>query len=160
MFGLTGVRLYAAIGAAIALALFLGWVARIDHLRGSHLTALHTLQHQADQVLVATQGAADNPTLTWEATAGQIVALGDSNQRLKVAIADQNQRIDQMAADAVKLRAKAAELKVIADKAQAQRQAALTKLSDLAITPGTRGDCLTLLHEAEEALDIVRGAGL
>ena len=31
---------------------------------------------------------------------------------------------------------------------------------DMTITPGTREDCMTLLREAEEALDLVREAGL
>lgn len=37
MFGLAGPKLYAAIGGAIVIALFLAWVWRIDSLRASHL---------------------------------------------------------------------------------------------------------------------------
>lgn len=36
MFGLTGLRLYGALGAAVALALFLAWVWRIDSLRAHY----------------------------------------------------------------------------------------------------------------------------
>ena len=36
MFGLAGLKLYGALGAAVAVALFLGWVWRIDSLRGQY----------------------------------------------------------------------------------------------------------------------------
>lgn len=36
MFGLAGLKLYGAIGAAVAVMLFLGWVWRIDSLRAQH----------------------------------------------------------------------------------------------------------------------------
>lgn len=118
----------------------------------------HDLQDQADTVLLAVREASDNPDLEWKNAAGQVVALGESNSRLKGAIAEQNAAIDEMAREAVRLRARATELKRIADKAQAQRRSALQRLNDLSITPGTRTDCMTLLSEAEQALDIVRQA--
>ena len=65
-----------------------------------------------------------------------------------------------MAAEAVRLRKRADELKVIAAKAEAQRRAAYTRLSDMALTPGQRADCMALLREAEAALDLVKDSGL
>lgn len=121
---------------------------------------LDALARQAATVLVALRSASDNPKADWETAPGQIIALGESNRRLKGEIDATNQTIDQMAADAVRLRAKSAELRAIADKAEAQRRAAYARLSDMAATPGTRNDCMTLLREAEDALNIVRGAGL
>ena len=84
----------------------------------------------------------------------------DQDGSLRAELDNQSQAIDDMAREAVRLRKKADEMKVIAAKAQAQRQAALRQLSDMSITPGTRDDCLALLKEANEALDIAREAGL
>ena len=120
--------------------------------------ALSELTAQAATVLSATKEAADNPDLKWAGTAGQIVALGASNRALKGEIVATNLRIDEMARQAVAAKAHAAEMVKIAEKAKAQRAAALRKLSDLAMTPGTRDDCLALLREAEDALDIAYDA--
>lgn len=116
---------------------------------------LAKLTEEAGAVLFATQQAADNPDLTWTDTAGQIVALGESNRALKGEIAATNLRIDEMARQAVAAKAHAAEMVKIANKAKAQRAAALRQLSDMAATPGSRDDCMALLREAEEALDLV-----
>lgn len=115
---------------------------------------LAALTGQAGAVLFATRAAAANPDLKWQDTAGQIVALGESNKALKGEIAATNLRIDEMARQAVAAKAHAAEMVKIADKARAQRAAALRQLSDMAATPGSRDDCLVLLREAEEALNI------
>ena len=119
---------------------------------------LTKLKEQAGAVLFATREAADNPDLSWQDTAGQIVAMGESNRSLKGEIAATNLRIDEMARQAVAAKAHAAEMVKIAAKAKAQRAAALRQLSDMAATPGTRDDCLALLQEAEEALDLVHEA--
>lgn len=122
------------------------------------LKRLTTLTAEAGKVLSATRQAADNPDLKWKGTAGQIVALGESNKALKGEIVATNLRIDEMARQAVAAKAHAAEMVKIAEKARAQRAAALRQLSDLAATPGTRDDCMALLREAEDALDLVYGA--
>lgn len=118
------------------------------------------LSGQAGAVLASLRIAADNPGLKMADAPGQAIALGESVRSLKLSIAQQNESIAQMAREAVRRRAEAARLREIADKAQAQRQSALKKLSDLSITPGTRSDCMTLLREAEDALDTVYEAGL
>lgn len=121
--------------------------------------ALETLRHEAGATLAATRKASGNRDLPWNLAPGQITAMGETINLLHDRVEVQNRAIDDMAAEAVRLRAKAAELKKIADKAEAQRSAALRRLSDMAITPGTRDDCMTLLSEAEDALDLVREAG-
>jgi hypothetical protein len=132
------------------------------HIAGDRRTQrqLAALTEQAADVLTATRAASDNPKLKWEGTAGQVAAMGETIRTLKVSIETQNQAIDELAEEAVRLRAKASELKHIADKAEAQRATALERLSNMALTPGTRDDCMTLLREAEDALDTVREAGL
>jgi len=120
---------------------------------------LATITEQAATVVLRTRDASDNPKLTWALVPGQIVALGEANKRLKGAIAEQNATIDQWAREAAERRAEASEWKRIADKAQAQRQSALKRLSRDAVTPGTRDDCMTLLQEAETALDLARENG-
>ena len=155
----SGIRLYASIGAAIVIVGLLAWGLRLDHLRGGWKDRVEALTEQAGIVLLATREAADNPELEWEQASGQIYALGASNARLKVALSEQNERVDDMAREAVRLKAQAEELRRIAEKARAQRRAALDRLSDMEATPGTRSDCLVLLQEAEEALDLIREAG-
>jgi hypothetical protein len=112
------------------------------------------------QVIVATREASGNEDMGAKQVVGQIVALGNSNRSLKVALDNQTEAVNKLAQEAVRLRAEASELRKIADRAKAQRQAALDRLSDLSITPGTREDCLTLLSEANEALDLIYSSGV
>ena len=147
------------LGGIVTLGL-LGTIFAIDRNRDHWRDSYNTLRDEAATVLFATRRASDNPDVTWETTAGQIVALGEAHKSLKIAMTSQNARIDEMAREAVRLRAHADELRRIADRAQAQRKSALRQLSDMTITPGTREDCMTLLREAETALDIARDAGL
>ena len=154
------IRTYIYAAAGVALLAVLAWGLRVDHLRETWKGRYETLVEEAGAVLAATRVAADNDRLKWEGAAGQIVALGEDHRAAKAAIAEQNLAIDEMAREAVRLRKKADELQAIANRAEAQRRAALRRLSDMTITPGTREDCMTLLREAEEALDLVREAGL
>lgn len=155
-------RIAAIVGSVLLLIVIglLGWALRLDHLRAGWKSGHETLTAQAAGVLVALRSASDNSELTWAGAGGQALALGDSNRTLKVAIAEQNATIDDMAREAVRLRARADELKALADRARAQRAAALKELGNMAATPGTRDDCLTLLREAEDALDLIYEAGL
>lgn len=147
------------IAGGVAVALLLAWGLRVDHLRAGWKERYEVLAGQADKVVLAISHATGQPA-DWSTAPGQIVALGEGIRARDDAIAASNQRIDDMAREAVRLRAKAAELKRIADKAAAQRASALKRLSDMSITPGTRSDCMTLLKEAEDALDLVREAGI
>lgn len=148
--------IYAVTG--IAFALLLAWALRLDHLRGEWKAKFEALTEQAGEVVLALEHATEQEQ-KWETAPGQIVALGESNRSFKVSMAESNLRIDELAREAVRLQARSAELKRIADKAEAQRQSALRRLSDMAATPGTRSDCMTLLREADTALDLVREAG-
>lgn len=148
------------IGATVLLVVMFALFLRVDHLRGKYKTTLETVTAEAGVVVAALREASDNPKLGWDQAPGQIVALGESNRTLKVAITTQNTRIDEMAREAVQMRAAADQLTRIAERAEAQRRAALNRLSDMAATPGTRSDCMILLREAEDALDLVREAGL
>lgn len=153
-------KLLGLIGAALAVAATIAAVLLHFKEDAKLREDYATLSAQADNVLKATRTAANNPELEWAQTAGQIVALGESNNKLRVSLELQNERIDEMAAEAIRLRAQANELREIAEKAKVQRAAALKELSDLAASPGTRANCMALLEEAERALDIVREAGL
>lgn len=146
--------------SGLTLALALGWALRLDHLRAGWKDQFETLQREAKTVVLALQEASGNRKLEWKDAPGQAIALGEDKRRLERDIAEQNARLDEMAAEAVRLRARASELRRIAEKAEAQRKAALRGLSDMAATPGTREDCMTLLKEAEAALDIVYKAGV
>jgi hypothetical protein len=143
----------------LPLSALLMWGMRVDHLRGRYKAALAVLAEQAQTVVLAVREASGNDAVTWDTARGQVVALGISNRSLKGAIAEQNASIDAWAREAAARKAEAAEWKRIADKAEAQRRSALRRLSDMAITPGTRDDCMTLLQEAEAALDLAREAG-
>ena len=110
------------------------------------------------RVVAVLRIASGNNDVAWETAPGQIVAMGATMRSLRITLDVQNERIDDQAREAVALKAKAAQLQVIADKARAQRDAALRKLSDMAVTPGTRSDMMTLLNEANAALDLVRSA--
>ena len=146
------------VAGVLAFALILAWALRLDHLRDGWRARFLGLQKQAATVLIALDHASGDKG-DWATAPGRIVALGESNRSLKAGIETQNRTIADMAREAVRLKARAAELKAIADKAEAQRRAALTRLSDMSITPGTRSDCMILLREAEEAIDLVREAG-
>ena len=150
-------RLYLIIGGTLLLLALVGGL----WLRGSHwLGKFETLQAEAKAVVIAVRNASGNEDADWKTAPGQIVALGESNRKLKESVARQNEAVNELAREAVRLKARAAELKLIADRARSQRKAALERLSDMSITPGTREDCTQLLEEAEEALDLVRSAGI
>lgn len=140
-----------ALAAALALCWF-GWSRTSDKYEA--------LSEQAGAVLATLRIASDNPDLRWAEAPAQAAALGQSVSALKSAIKEQNANIAQIAQEAVRLRADAARLREIVDKAQAQRKAALDRLADMSATPGTRSDCEVLLREADEALNTVREAGL
>lgn len=148
-------KIFGGLSIVLLLAVAVLWW-RMDHW---HKVADH-LAKQAGQVIIALRLATDNPKADWETAPGQIYALGDSNRRLKGEIANTNRALDDMAAEAVRLRKRAEDLQEIARKAEAQRRAAYARLSNMAATPGQRSDCMMLIREAEEALNIVKEAGL
>lgn len=152
-FSILGAKIFGGLSLALMLALAVCWW-RLDHWHG----VADALAKQAGKVVLALEHATGEDA-DWHTAPGAIIALGEGIRDRDDAIRATNMKIDEMAAEAVRLKARAAELKAIADKAQAQRRAALSRLSDMTITPGTRADCLTLLNEAEAALNLVREAG-
>jgi len=132
----------------------------VDHFADDRRTeaALAKISTEANTVVVKLQEASGNPKVEWSTAAGQITALGESNRALSQSIAIQNDRIDDMGRKAVALRARAAELKAIADRAEAQKASALKRLSQAIVTPGTRSDCMALIREADDVLDQIREA--
>lgn len=160
MFGIPSPWKIGGIAAGIALLLAVGWGTRVNHLRAGWQDRWTILDGQARGVLAATQSASDNPKLKWSGVTRQINELGGAISGLKRGIENQNRSIADMANEAVRLKAKASELREIANKAQAQRKVALARLDDMATTPGTRADCQALLKEADDALNVVRDAGL
>lgn len=157
---LTGLSLRAwlRIATGLAFALLLAWALRLDNRREHWHNVAQAFAKKAGAVVVALEEATGEPA-RWETAPGQILVLGQGIKDRDNRIAATNAAIDEMAREAVRLKAQAAELQRIADKAQAQRRAALARLSDMAITPGSRSDCLQLLREADEALNLVREAG-
>lgn len=132
----------------------------ILHFRSDGRTRdkLAKLQDEAETVVLATQAASGNDGVRWGTTPGQIVAMGESLRSLKQSIAVQNEAIDELARREVAAKAEANRLTEIARRAEAQRASALRRLSDLSLTPGTRQDCVQLVREAEEALNIAYAA--
>jgi len=142
-------------GLSIALALF---AALCWYQWGHWKSVAETWAGEANTVVIALREASGNDKVAWDTAAGQIVAMGESAKAKDAAIAIQNERIDDLARRAVQARARADELRRIADRAEAQKASALRRLSSMAATPGTRSDCMTLIREADEALNLVREA--
>lgn len=146
------------IGLALALLAIVTTVTL--HFRNDNKTrdALKSALEWQGTVIEATKVASGNPKVRANTTVGQIVAMGQSIHDLKASVETQNAAIDDLARREVAAKAEAARLTEIARKAEAQRASALRRLSDMSLTPGTRDDCLQLLSEAEEALDLAYGA--
>lgn len=162
MFGLSMLNpwKWGTIGLGIALALSLGWGARVNHLRGSWETKYETLDGQAQSVLMATRQATNNPDLKWPGVPAQITALASSNLALKSSIDTTNGKLDQMTADYLKLKADGDVLRTQLSAAQVGRQSALDRLKAMAATPGDRQNCPALLSQTQDALDLAYGSGL
>lgn len=152
-------RHWKLIGIAVILSALIAWGLRVDSLRAKYKDALAIMAAQAQVVVIKLREASDNSSVTWETAPGQIVALGNSNRTLKGEIVAQNATIAQWAREAADRKAEADEWRRIAAKAEAQRASALRTLGGMAVTPGTRDDCMTLIHEAEEALNLARENG-
>lgn len=126
-----------------------GWEAKYDEAVG-HL----------GQMLGALRIASGNQELQLEGATGQIYALGDSNRRIRIELDETNQTVLAMAEEAVALKARAEKLQQIAERAERERDQALSELRSEALTPGTRDNLVKLVEEAEAALDLVRETGL
>ena len=146
------------IGLALALLAIVTTVTL--HFRNDNKTrdALKSALEWRGTVIEATKVASGNAGLRADTTPGQIVAMGQSIHDLKASVALQNEAIDELARREVAAKAEAARLTEIARRAEAQRASALRRLSDMSLTPGTRSDCVQLVREAEDALNIAYAA--
>lgn len=147
------------LGSTVALGL-IGAIFFIDQDRDYWRDEHKTLLGQVGKMVETVAFASDNPEVTWETAPGQVIALGEANRTLRISLDKQNKTIADQARETVRLKAHATELQRIVDQAKAQRDVALKRLADMAITPGEREDCMILLAQAEEALDIAWEAGL
>lgn len=140
-----------------ALAALAVWtqVQRADSWRDQY----HDMVAQAKVVSKAVSTATGGGNVKWIDVAAEVLALGESNKSLKTEIKDTNARLDDLARQAIAAKAEGAQLRVIADKAVAQRRAAYRRLSDKRAAPAVQRDCETLAREANAALDILREQG-
>lgn len=157
---LSGIRLYAAIGVAVAFALLLGWALHLDHLRAGWKGAHDKLASEAAKVVIAIKEASDNPGLKWADAAGQVEQIGMSRKAWKGTAQLQSARIDELGIETARLKALNADLRKKAEAQIAKRDKAIARLESSALTPGERSDCARQLREAEEALDLVYAEGL
>lgn len=160
MFGLTGIRLGVAITIVIALASFVGWAFRVDHLRADWKAKWQSLNGEAVVVLAAAGRASNNPRLRWREVPDQIEEIAASRKAWKGTAELQSSRIDELANETARLKALNAEARARAQAAIAKRESAIKRLETAALTPGERADCAKQLFDAEAALDLAWREGL
>lgn len=160
MGAITGIRLYAALGTAVVLALLFAWAMRLDALRADWKSKFDALTEQASVVLTSARAASDNPRLSWRDAAAQIDLIGTSRREWKSTADLQSARIDALGAETARLKALSAEAQAKARAIIAKRDTAIARLSAMALTPGDRADCVAQLNAAEAALDLVYQEGL
>lgn len=156
MFGLS----YLKLGALLALALFAAWAFRVNSLRADWKLKHENLTAETVVVRNAVRGAADNPKLIWRDTAEQVRLLGEAKKAWQSTATLQSERIAGMGKEAARLKLLGAAERAKAEKAIAQRNGALVKLDNLALTPGERADLQGQLNAAVAALDLVFKEGL
>jgi hypothetical protein len=114
---------------------------------------------ELNSIVVVVRTASGNPEVTGDTVKEQISALGDSNRSLKISLDQQSLAVDEMAKEAIRLKAKNKELQEIANRARDQRSAAMNKLSEMTISPSEAQTCEELIDEANRALDLVYEQG-
>jgi hypothetical protein len=160
MFGLSGIRLWGALGVLLAALALIGTVARLDHLRASWKAKYEALAESAGALVAVIRIESGNRTLSL-ANAGEQVRLIASSRKAWQGTAElQSARIDDLANETARLKALSAELRARAEAAIAKRDSAIRRLSNAALDPGDRADCAQQLFDAEAALDDVYREGL
>lgn len=160
MGALTGIRLYAALGAAAIAAGVLAWAFRLDALRAGWKGKYEVLTEQASEVLLATRRASGHPKLSWDNAATQIDLIAAAGAEWKSTADQQTVKVDELGRETARLKALNAEERRKAEAIIARRDNAIARLSNMAIDPGDRADCVVQLREAEAALDLVFREGL
>lgn len=151
---------WGTIGLALALVVCVGWGVRVNSLRAGWQEKYTTLDGQAQNVLMATRTATDNPKLDWPNVPTQIAALASSNRDLKASIDTTNGKIADMGAETARLIASGNVFRSQLAIAQAGRVDALARLKASALVPGDRQSCPAMLTQAQDALDLAYGSGL
>lgn len=126
--------------------------------RADHWKAKYDALHKEAGLIVAAIEQATGYRPAWKEAPGAIVAMGQTVRSQRVEIEATNQRLDDMAREAIQRRANAVRKREIADKARASRRAAHAKLATMAATSSETQDCMSLLGEAETALNLLREA--
>lgn len=167
LFGLRGIKLYALLIGFVGALIFVGWAFRVDALRGECRSDYNGLTNEVSVVLPAVRDASGNPKLQWRpgkgdevAVAEQVRILGNAKQSWQQTATDQSQRIAELGAETAKLRQLNEQARRQAEVLIAQRNSALNRLEQQALTPGERQFCEAQLKSAEEALDTVYAEGL
>ncbi len=126
--------------------------------------ALKILADEKRAVVVAVNRAlpdADNDIdyvqrVTWDNAAEQIDQIGSARRSIRIELNNNNKRIDKMARELVAAKADRDRLRAIYKQAQAMRDAAAEKLSDMHLTPEEEANCLLADRTAREAQNIIR----
>lgn len=145
-------RLGLYIAAALAIAGFVAWAFRVDHLRAYWHDKYDS---ETTQVTAQIANAIGNPKLRWRDVGTQVDAYATGHNRLLVATDEANARIDAMGAESERLKHLNAELRAKADKIIKERSKLIERLEASANEPGDVSDCQAQLAAVEAALDAV-----
>jgi hypothetical protein len=157
---LSGLRLFAALYTVVLVAGLLAWALRLDALRADWRAKFKGLDAEAALVLTATRDESDNPALVWRDVPAQIAAIGKAKRDWQGTANLQSTRIDELGLETARLKALGEEARRKAEALIAKRDRTIARLSDQAIEPGDRADCVAQLHDVETALDLVYREGL
>ena len=157
MFGLTGLRLGVAIALALAVAGFVAWAFRVDHLRAYWHDRYVT---ETGTVNASIANAIGNPDLKWKDVSQQVDRYAKGHAELQRQTIAANATINAMGAEAARLKRLNADMRAKADKAIAQRQTAIDRLARQALDPGERENCQQQIAAAQAALDLIYEEGL
>lgn len=155
---------YGKIAIALAILGFVGWAFRVDHLRAHWRETYFTFKEQVTEeraVVTARVGrAVGNPKLKWKDVPKQVEDFAAGYDQLVTDTNTANAQIDAMGAEAERLKALNADLRVRAEKIIRERAKLIDRLATSANDPGERENCQAQIAAAEAALDAVFEEGL
>lgn len=157
--GLTGLRLYGAIGAVVALAVLVAWIWRLDERRAHWRAEAEALSAWRGEVQSAL-GTALGGRIDWRSAPRRIGELAASRREWQTTAEIQSARITDLAAETARLKTMSTEARATAEAAMRRRDEALRRFDTMALDRRERGDCARDLREAEAVLDALREAGL
>jgi hypothetical protein len=122
--------------------------------------AYNGLAYEARVMLDTVREVSSNPKLDWKNAHVQVRMLGDARDNWRNATTIQRQHIQALAAESERLKKLSADAQARARKAIAQREEAMRRLDQEALTPGERSDCARQMREAQDVLDSIWESGL